>query len=278
VEKIGAITQYFRQNYKYEFGITIPKGQDALSYFLLERPSAHCEYFAAGATMLLRLSGVPCRYVTGFVTVEKNTFGAYWVARNRDAHAWAEAWDDSHGWITVEATPAAGVPTADTASTIHSVTDAFRFIMARALALFREKGAAALLIVGATLLRLVVYTVTGRVLLASVLLLYALRFLRNFKRRPKPKVAPEIARLRQLLHEMDRTVTSAGHTRRQDETLSQFAQRLEENSDKTAWSGDVARWYRDYVRIRYAPPIHGEDAEELGKALPRTMSGRKREQ
>ncbi|NOX52947.1 MAG: transglutaminase domain-containing protein [Planctomycetes bacterium] len=109
-EKIEAVERYFRRNYRYSLGIRVPSGADPLSYFLLARPAAHCEYFASGATLLLRLAGVPCRYVTGFVAVEKNEFGGFWVARNRDAHAWVEAYDEARGWVIVEATPAEGVP------------------------------------------------------------------------------------------------------------------------------------------------------------------------
>ena len=117
-EKIAAVERFFLDNFQYQIGIDVPAQADPLTHFLLERPAAHCEYFASGAAVLLRAVGVPCRYVTGFVAGEKNNHGGYWVARNRDAHAWVEAFDRDRGWVLVEATPAAGVPqTASAAAT-----------------------------------------------------------------------------------------------------------------------------------------------------------------
>jgi protein-glutamine gamma-glutamyltransferase len=107
-EKIAAVQRYFLANYQYQIGIDIPAGADPLTYFLLQKPAAHCEYFASGAAVLVARRGVPSRYVTGFVAVELNRHGGYWMARNRDAHAWVEAYDRDRGWVLVEATPAGG--------------------------------------------------------------------------------------------------------------------------------------------------------------------------
>jgi len=110
ISKISAVEQYFNTEYKYKLGIQVPENTDPLTYFLMEKPPAHCEYFATGAAVLLRLAGVPCRYVTGFVLAEWNPLGEYWIARNRDANAWVEVYDDKKGWLIVEATPSGGVP------------------------------------------------------------------------------------------------------------------------------------------------------------------------
>jgi hypothetical protein len=70
--------------------------------------AAHCEYFASAAVLLLRSLGIPARYVTGFLAHEAE--GGRTTVRQRDAHAWAEAWLDGAGWVTVEATPPGGRP------------------------------------------------------------------------------------------------------------------------------------------------------------------------
>ena len=50
--------------------------------------------------------GVPTRYVSGFVSTEYCVDESYWLARNRDAHAWVEAYDNDTGiWFPVESTP-----------------------------------------------------------------------------------------------------------------------------------------------------------------------------
>ena len=97
-EKINRVQNYFQNQYEYEIGIKIPQGNDPLTYFLLEKPNAHCEYFASGTAILLRMAGVPCRYVTGYIVRERNVYDQFWVARSRHAHAWVEAWDEQSGW------------------------------------------------------------------------------------------------------------------------------------------------------------------------------------
>ncbi len=60
--------------------------------------------------MLLRLGGVPARYVTGYVPSESHS-GGEWLARRKDGHAWVEAYDrQTHQWVRVEATPSSGLP------------------------------------------------------------------------------------------------------------------------------------------------------------------------
>ncbi|MHC4144823.1 MAG: transglutaminase-like domain-containing protein, partial [Planctomycetota bacterium] len=104
-EKIDAVVRHFRTNYTYFLGVDAPFDRDKLAYFLLEESVGYCEYFASGAAILLRMAGVPTRYVTGFVVTEKHPDGELWVARNMDAHAWVEAWDkERNQWTIVEAT------------------------------------------------------------------------------------------------------------------------------------------------------------------------------
>lgn len=86
-----------------------PGSGDPVSRFLLSRAPAHCEYFAAAAVLLLRCVGVPSRYVIGYYAHERDITRALLI-RQRDAHAWTEAWIDGRGWITVDATPASGRP------------------------------------------------------------------------------------------------------------------------------------------------------------------------
>jgi hypothetical protein len=104
--KIKAISEYLMLNYKYSLNF-VRTAQDPISDFLLNKKSAHCQYFAASAVMLLRSVGVPARYATGFWAHERAPDGTT-VVRGRDAHAWAEAYVDKVGWVTVEVTPPSG--------------------------------------------------------------------------------------------------------------------------------------------------------------------------
>jgi len=127
-EKINAVVSYFRNNYTYVLGLDIPPDRDKLTHFLLEESTGYCEYFASGAAILLRLADVPTRYVTGFLVTEKGTQGELlWIARNMDAHAWAEAWDQERNqWAIVEATVGEDLASAYTDEQMGNVGDGAR--------------------------------------------------------------------------------------------------------------------------------------------------------
>lgn len=111
-EKIESIENYFRASYTYSLKQKpFPSNRDQLSYFIIEKPAAHCEFFASAAVVFLRANGIPSRYVTGFAFDELSEDEDYYIARNQDAHAWAEAYDrDKKQWVIVEATPGTNLP------------------------------------------------------------------------------------------------------------------------------------------------------------------------
>jgi transglutaminase-like putative cysteine protease len=130
-ERVAAVESYLLENYTYSLSFTggflsnLPqtgdvepagrlmdaKRQDMVLRFLFAQPrqGAHCEFFASSAALLLRCVGVPTRYVTGYFAHEDEGPNQILV-RQRDAHAWCEAWVEGKGWVTVEATPPTGWP------------------------------------------------------------------------------------------------------------------------------------------------------------------------
>ena len=106
-DKTKAVSKYFRNNF--EYSLELPerrRGYEPIVNFLDTRHAAHCEYFATATVLLLRSLDVPARYITGYVVDEYNSDTESWVARNLDAHAWVEAYDEStQSWAAVESTP-----------------------------------------------------------------------------------------------------------------------------------------------------------------------------
>ena len=108
--RINAVVRFFSDNFTYSLrrdDYVAPRGEyySPLIRFLFYRRTGHCELFATSAALLLRLYGVPTRYVAGVVCGRYNPAG-YYYATNFDLHAWAEAWlDDEQKWVLVEATP-----------------------------------------------------------------------------------------------------------------------------------------------------------------------------
>lgn len=88
-----------------------PVNEDVVEYFLFDNGQGYCQHFAAAATLLYRLYGIPARYASGYV-VQPSDFrlrdGA-WRAEVTDlsAHAWTEIFLEDYGWTPVEVTPAA---------------------------------------------------------------------------------------------------------------------------------------------------------------------------
>ncbi len=76
-----------------------------LNSFLTVTRRGHCEYFASATVLLLRSAGIPARYAVGYAVDEYSALESAWLARARDAHAWALAWIDDR-WQVVDATPA----------------------------------------------------------------------------------------------------------------------------------------------------------------------------
>jgi hypothetical protein len=107
-KRIAAIENYLQTNHAYSL-TTDPGAGDPVTNFLLKKNSAHCEYFASAAVILLRCLNIPARYVSGFYAHEFSGQNKK-IVRARDAHAWAEAWVDGTGWVTVDATPPSGRP------------------------------------------------------------------------------------------------------------------------------------------------------------------------
>jgi transglutaminase-like putative cysteine protease len=107
LRKAHAIQAYLPAHHKYSLNIQV-NTRDPLSDFLFSNKGAHCEFFAAAAVILMRCAGVPARYTVGYFAHEAE--GSSLVVRQRDAHAWAEAYIDGKGWVTIDATPSDGRP------------------------------------------------------------------------------------------------------------------------------------------------------------------------
>lgn len=109
-ERVEHIAEVLGRRYRYSLRFQRTPGRDAVMDFLDRHPQGHCEYFASALALLGRAAGVPTRVVGGYRVAERNPVGDYFVVREKNAHAWVEAWDPSRGWVTLDATPANELP------------------------------------------------------------------------------------------------------------------------------------------------------------------------
>ncbi len=79
-------------------------GSHAIDAFLFEKKKGFCEHFASSFVFLMRSAGVPARIVGGYLGGEWNPVGNYLKVRQSDAHAWAEVWLKTQGWVRIDPT------------------------------------------------------------------------------------------------------------------------------------------------------------------------------
>ncbi len=127
-ERARALESHFLEpgRYTYTLDLSAVAAQrhanvDPIEDFVSNHHAGHCEYFASALTLMLRSQGIPARMVIGFRPSEFNYIGNYYVVRQRDAHAWVEAYLESDaipdgslypeerhaggGWLRLDPTP-----------------------------------------------------------------------------------------------------------------------------------------------------------------------------
>lgn len=254
-EKCTRIEQFFHSNYSYKLGgVQMRRQDDRVAAFLEKNQSGHCEFFASSTVMLLRSVGVPARYVTGFLVQERNPVGDYWIARDRDAHAWVEAWDETERrWRVVESTPAAGVPQQIEAGHAGQFRDGLYAVVRQWATSLKQKNIQqALSSRAADLLspRLLLFigAVAGSF---AVILAY---------RQRRSAVRDDLIPYHAALDRVALALKSKGYQRRSNETLQQFASRVQASTSEQ-WAADASKWLAEYSRLRFRR--HSTSADDV---------------
>ena len=267
-EKINAVVKYFHNNYTYVLGLDIPSDRDKLTHFLLEESTGYCEYFASGAVILLRLADVPTRYVTGFLVTEKDAQSDLWIARNMDAHAWAETWDqEQNQWTIVEATVGEYISTASATEELGDMSGGAGSLLGLLLQALYQYG-----IFGLLAWLFESYGLLTGLLLLTILLGSALwlALSRDYKRKKLQRETqsramrkPELVTLHKILTRMDRKVKVAGSRRHLSETLHAFSQRIRARDSGDGLWTRISGWYLEYASLRYCRTISSKRLQQL---------------
>jgi hypothetical protein len=104
-ERLALTTGYLGRELEYSLSPGKFHSRQPLAEFVFEKKKGYCEYFASAAAILLRLQGVPTRYVSGFSPSDDSRLAGHYVVRESDAHAWIEAFLPGKGWVEVDPTP-----------------------------------------------------------------------------------------------------------------------------------------------------------------------------
>ena len=125
-ERLAATVAHLQGGYRYTLHPGAFLTGDPLAEFLFEKRAGYCEYFASAAVVLLRLQGVPARFVKGLsVGPQTDQGGGLHVVRDSDAHAWLEAWIPGEGWVEADPTPPGSLAEA------HGRADSFQRFLQR---------------------------------------------------------------------------------------------------------------------------------------------------
>ena len=99
----NVVAQCLAQWAKYDPNVSrTPAGEDFVEHFL-EEGRGYCMHFATTGVLMMRLLGIPARYVTGY-SVDIPESGEADVA-DSSAHAWVEIYLEDYGWYPVDVTP-----------------------------------------------------------------------------------------------------------------------------------------------------------------------------
>lgn len=94
------LRQWFEREFRYSRQGADAFADDPLAAFLFVRRAGHCEEFATAIAVLLRTQGHASRVVSGFNGGRRA--GGVYVVTGNDAHAWAQVYSPTFGWVTVD--------------------------------------------------------------------------------------------------------------------------------------------------------------------------------
>ncbi len=99
-DKVIALRDFLGSNCVYTTRApAVPRGNDVAAYFVTSSRRGACDLFATSLAVMCRLAGVPARVATGFQVGQYDSEDEAYVALQRDAHAWAEVYFPTIGWV-----------------------------------------------------------------------------------------------------------------------------------------------------------------------------------
>jgi transglutaminase-like putative cysteine protease len=103
-DAVRAVERYLEKNMRYDEGP--PARRFPLEAFLFKDKIGYCQHFSGAMALLLRMSGIPARVVSGFSpgVREADKRNEYRI-RDLDAHSWVEVYFTGIGWVTFDPTP-----------------------------------------------------------------------------------------------------------------------------------------------------------------------------
>ena len=104
-DKVRGVTEFVSNLHPYNENTEVPpEDVDFVPWFVSDAESGICVHYAVTTVILLRMIGVPARYVRGYVDT-RSYDNAESVIFASQAHAWFEFFVPEYGWIMGDSTP-----------------------------------------------------------------------------------------------------------------------------------------------------------------------------
>lgn len=227
-----AICNYLKHNYVYRLHSKSVGEGDRIYKFLFESKEGICQEFASSMVLMCRSIGIPAKYVTGYLVSEKDSETGRYIVREKDAHAFVEVYIAGYGWMTFDPTPELVIDeTKDIEEISWSTTDYLKVV-----------GIIAILII------LVLLSRGGFYYLQEMEWQLVFRMIKPSRQ------------MEQLVKRVSWWLTYWGYDRKQNETLSEYAQRLK------CEDIDIERLVKLYEAYKYGNrPVNKEQIASVYK-------------
>ena len=106
-DKAAAIEGYLKSE-PYVYDLSIPEATDSndyINYFILQGKRGYCIQYATAMTIMCRASGIPARYVEGYLVSKEQSNDKEYEVKESDAHAFVEVYIHGFGWKIFDPTP-----------------------------------------------------------------------------------------------------------------------------------------------------------------------------
>lgn len=107
-DQAKAIEAWFLQKGRFTYTLKpppAPSGVRPLDYFLFNSRKGFCQDFSTAMNVMLRTLGIPSRQMSGFGLGSFDEKTHQYAVNALDAHSWVEVYFPAYGWIPFEPTP-----------------------------------------------------------------------------------------------------------------------------------------------------------------------------
>lgn len=269
--KLLAVSGFFSRNFKYSLWQDIPRtvgaNETLLGRFLLHTRSGHCEYFATATVLLLRELHIPARYAVGYVVHEAS--GHKYVVRLRDAHAWCLVWNQKAGvWQNFDTTPGSWVAEEEAhVSRLQFLSDSWSWIQFQ-FARFRWGQSQAQ--------RYILWALVPVLGLLLCLIIFHSSRRRHRRKVEEPPDQGNRPGLDSEFYRLEQKLVERGLTRRPDEPLTAWLQRLADNPDLAGLEHSLHGVLLLHYRYRFDPQgLNQAERKALRQEVETCLAGRK---